>query len=202
MINSQGQSNRRFSQFRWVGRGWKRGVYSHSLTHVIQGPHQPFLSSRLDLLQGISNFYSKHHWLWTLVWERYSPLSLTLNLEIDLSINRYSTGCHLLVHDDVIGSRRVSFILYLPDLHEQEWKDVEGGRLELYPVKEKGFERDWLIDSIPHDEPCSTLKPLWNSFTFFTVVPGHSFHSVEEVVGERDRFSISGWYLVLAYTPP
>jgi Rps23 Pro-64 3,4-dihydroxylase Tpa1-like proline 4-hydroxylase len=31
------------------------------------------------------------------------------------SINVYTEGCHLLCHDDVIGSRRLSYILYLTD---------------------------------------------------------------------------------------
>ena len=33
----------------------------------------------------------------------------------DMSINDYRQGCHLLNHDDVISTRRVSYILYLPD---------------------------------------------------------------------------------------
>jgi hypothetical protein len=32
----------------------------------------------------------------------------------DMAINVYTEGCHLLCHDDVIGSRRLSYILYLP----------------------------------------------------------------------------------------
>ncbi len=40
---------------------------------------------------------------------------------------------------------------------------------------------------------------MWNQLVFFEVQPGHSFHSVEEVVvGEsedgRQRLSISGWF--------
>lgn len=33
----------------------------------------------------------------------------------DLSCNIYTRGCHLLCHDDVIGTRAVSFIIYLTD---------------------------------------------------------------------------------------
>ncbi|KAK5697048.1 putative component of NuA3 histone acetyltransferase complex, partial [Elasticomyces elasticus] len=33
----------------------------------------------------------------------------------DMAINVYNEGCHLLCHDDVIGSRRLSYILYLTD---------------------------------------------------------------------------------------
>lgn len=39
----------------------------------------------------------------------------------DMSCAEYSQGCYLLNHDDVIGTRRISFILYLV-LEEPEWK--------------------------------------------------------------------------------
>lgn len=103
---------------------------------------------------------------------------------IDLSVNRYTKGCHLLNHDDVIGDRCVSFILYLPDPSE-EWKSEYGGKLELYPVKVKGT---------PQNKPSISIVPTSNSFAFFAVQPGLSFHSVEEVVSDKVRISIQGWY--------
>lgn len=105
--------------------------------------------------------------------------------KIDMSINNYTQGCHLLNHDDVIGTRSISYILYLPD-PDESWKVEYGGALELYPVREKG---------IPFDEPSVSLPPSWNQFIMFAVQPGHSFHSVEEVVEPgRERLSISGWF--------
>ncbi|KAI8074261.1 Oxoglutarate and iron-dependent oxygenase degradation C-term-domain-containing protein, partial [Gilbertella persicaria] len=104
--------------------------------------------------------------------------------KMDMSINSYREGCHLLNHDDVIGTRRVSYILYLTD-PEQPWQPKEGGALELYPVIEKGT---------PANEPTVVIPPQWNQFVMFTVQPGHSFHSVEEVVSSRNRLSISGWF--------
>lgn len=107
--------------------------------------------------------------------------------KIDMSINNYTQGCHLLNHDDVIGSRSVSYILYLPN-PDEPWLPEYGGALELYPVKTKG---------IPVDEPSLILPPSWNQFIMFAVQPGHSFHSVEEVVGPgKERLSISGWFHV------
>ena len=95
----------------------------------------------------------------------------------DMSINDYRHGCHLLNHDDVISTRRVSYILYLPDPAEA-WQPSWGGALELYPVKEK---------HVPDDVPSRIVPPQWNQFTFFVVQPGHSFHSVEEVVRATRR---------------
>ena len=112
----------------------------------------------------------------------------------DMSVNSYRKGCHLLNHDDVIGTRRVSYILYMPLPEYQGWQDEWGGALELYPVK-PGPE------GVPEPEciPNNCIPPSWNQFIFFEVQPGKSFHSVEEVVvgeGEdgRQRLSISGWF--------
>ncbi|KAI0677097.1 nuclear protein [Trametes maxima] len=119
------------------------------------------------------------------------PLSGTKQ---DMSIVSYRKGCHLLNHDDVIGTRRVSYILYMPLPHYQGWQREWGGALELYPVKPGP-------DGMPEPEavPSKSIPPVWNQFIFFEVQPGHSFHSVEEVVvGEsedgRQRLSISGWF--------
>lgn len=38
-----------------------------------------------------------------------------------MSCAEYNEGCYLLNHDDVIGTRRISFILYLP-LEEPAWR--------------------------------------------------------------------------------
>jgi Rps23 Pro-64 3,4-dihydroxylase Tpa1-like proline 4-hydroxylase len=113
----------------------------------------------------------------------------------DMSVNSYTRGCHLLNHDDVIGTRRVSYILYMPLPHYQLWNKDWGGALELYPVRMNE-------DGQPEPEaiPVKSIPPSWNQFIFFEVQPGKSFHSVEEVVvgakGEdrRERLSISGWF--------
>lgn len=119
------------------------------------------------------------------------PLS---GIKQDMSVNSYTKGCHLLNHDDVIGTRRVSYILYMPLPHYQMWQRDWGGSLELYPVFQNG-------DGVPEPGPIptKTIPPSWNQFIFFEVQPGKSFHSVEEVVigGEedgRERLSISGWF--------
>lgn len=50
----------------------------------------------------------------------------------DCACNVHARGGHLLCHDDVIGTRAVSFIIYLTD-PEQPWIAEDGGALELYP---------------------------------------------------------------------
>jgi Rps23 Pro-64 3,4-dihydroxylase Tpa1-like proline 4-hydroxylase len=121
------------------------------------------------------------------------PLS---GLKRDMSVNTYRKGCHLLNHDDVIGTRRVSYILYMPLPNYQLWQREWGGALELYPVKEKEGSQGVLE---PEPVPTKSVPPAWNQFILFQVQPGRSFHSVEEVVvgGGEDgwqRLSISGWF--------
>ena len=108
----------------------------------------------------------------------------------DMSVNSYKAGCHLLNHDDVIGSRCVSYILYMPLPEDKRWEEDWGGSLELYPVTEDGE---------PQTVPSKKIPPAWNQFVFFEVQPGRSYHSVEEVIvgggnDRRDRLSISGWF--------
>lgn len=128
------------------------------------------------------------------------PLS---GVKTDMAVNVYTPGCHLLCHDDVIGSRRVSWILYLldPDI---EWKAEWGGALRLYPTEIlKTPEGDDV--KVPQPDFSLTIPPAWNQLSFFTVQPGESFHDVEEVYrrgieekaeqdGGRVRMAISGWF--------
>lgn len=107
---------------------------------------------------------------------------------VDCSCNIYTAGCHLLCHDDVIGTRKISYILYLSD-PEDEWLDTDGGQLELYALGPDGIQ--------PTDRPAVTQIPKWNSLVMFEVLPGKSFHSVREVSAKlKTRVSISGWFHV------
>ena len=121
----------------------------------------------------------------------------------DMAINVYTPGCHLLCHDDVIGSRRVSYILYLTD-PDEPWKEEWGGALRLYPTQtytEDGGE----VTKVPSPGSSVSIPPAFNQLSFFAVQPGESFHDVQEVyaeeekkdkekVSERVRTAISGWY--------
>jgi len=111
----------------------------------------------------------------------------SLTDEVDCAANCHTRGCHLLCHDDVIGTRKVSYIIYLTDA-EPEWKDTDGGRLELYDAI---AEDDRFV---PGALPVKTVLPVFNSMAYFVVEPGVSFHSVQEVFCDRPRLSIQGWY--------
>ncbi|KAM0819503.1 putative Oxoglutarate and iron-dependent oxygenase degradation C-term-domain-containing protein [Seiridium cardinale] len=121
----------------------------------------------------------------------------------DMAINVYTPGCFLLCHDDVIGSRRVSYILYLTD-PDIPWKPEWGGALRLFPVQDRQG-RDGKVAKTPEADVSKIVPPAWNQLSFFAVQPGESFHDVEEVYhaenkkqlkkqGGRVRMAISGWF--------
>ncbi|KAH9909360.1 Oxoglutarate and iron-dependent oxygenase degradation C-term-domain-containing protein [Xylariomycetidae sp. FL2044] len=121
----------------------------------------------------------------------------------DMAINIYTPGCYLLCHDDVIGSRKVSYILYLTD-PDIPWKAEWGGALRLFPVRELEGG-DGKVAKTPAPDYSKVIPPAWNQLSFFAVQPGESFHDVEEVYhaaskkqlereGGRVRMAISGWF--------
>lgn len=119
----------------------------------------------------------------------------------DMAINVYNEGCHLLCHDDVIGSRRLSYILYLTD-PDTPWQAEWGGALRLYPTATKKDVNGQNV-TVPNPDYSLSIPPAFNQLSFFTVQPGQSFHDVEEVYHPRDgedkskkrvRMAISGWF--------
>ncbi|KAL4900700.1 hypothetical protein BDW74DRAFT_161394 [Aspergillus multicolor] len=119
----------------------------------------------------------------------------------DMAINIYNEGCHLLCHDDVIGSRRLSYILYLTD-PDTPWQAEWGGALRLYPTATKKDAKGEDV-KVPSPDFSLSIPPAFNQLSFFTVQPGESFHDVEEVYHpaenedkskKRVRMAISGWF--------
>jgi hypothetical protein len=124
----------------------------------------------------------------------------------DMAVNVYTPGSYLLCHDDVIGSRRVSYILYLTD-PDRPWRPEWGGGLRLYSTEPKK-KKDGSEIQFPRAEHSLTIPPAFGQLSFFAVRPGESYHDVEEVYhagpggsseagdgdGARIRMAISGWY--------
>jgi len=107
-----------------------------------------------------------------------------LSDQIDCATNLHTQGCHLLCHDDVIGTRKVSYIIYLTS-PDEEWTKEDGGALELYPS---------VSDGTPALIPTKTVVPIFNTMAMFRVVPGYSFHAVQEVYADKPRMSLQGWF--------
>ncbi|KAA6407863.1 MAG: pkhd-type hydroxylase tpa1 [Lasallia pustulata] len=101
-----------------------------------------------------------------------------------MAINVYTPRCHLLCHDDVIGSRRVSYILYLTDPN-RPWRADGGGALRLYPTR-TFIGDDGEETKVPSPDFSVSIPPAFNQLTFFAVQPGESFHDVEEVYAQKE----------------
>ncbi|KAK5362085.1 putative component of NuA3 histone acetyltransferase complex [Exophiala xenobiotica] len=119
----------------------------------------------------------------------------------DMAVNVYTPGSYLLCHDDVIGSRRVSYILYLTD-PDHPWQPEWGGGLRLFPTETKKNKAGEDIQ-VPLAEHSVNIPPSFGQLSFFAVRPGESYHDVEEVYhgpgdpeadGGRVRMAISGWF--------
>ena len=82
----------------------------------------------------------------------------------------------------MIGTRCISYILYL-SRPGKRWSPQLGGALELYSRDASGT---------PDVAPSGYLLPEFGSLAFFTVDPGVSYHSVQEVLSRERRLSISG----------
>ncbi|XBW35803.1 hypothetical protein QEN19_001376 [Hanseniaspora menglaensis] len=141
-----------------------------------------------QIIEKLPNLYILQNIIYSKFWRDYiskilkcGPLSAQ---KTDLSVNTYDKGSHLLIHDDVISSRKVSFILYLPE-QSLEWKTSFGGNLKLY---------DSFAKNIPMSDAMKRFVPQFNSMAYFEVQPGYSFHEVEEVKVDKHRISIQGWY--------
>jgi prolyl 3-hydroxylase /prolyl 3,4-dihydroxylase len=149
-----------------------------------------------------STLYSQE---WRHFVERLCSLPLgTLTDQVDCACNCHTSGCHLLCHDDVIGTRKVSYILYLTDHEPSPWQAYEGGALELYgSVTEQSENGDKSTGTfkVPDTVPSQWYLPIFNQMAYFVVEPGASFHAIQEVRGDRPRLSLQGWYHA-ATVPP
>lgn len=116
----------------------------------------------------------------------------------DMSINIYSQSCHLVCHDDVIGTRAVAYIIYLTDPSDAWIAETDGGALELYDLDPTQLGERHLNEppqGIPMATPCTGIPPKFNTMAMFRMQPGRSYHSVQEVYSpDKSRLSISGWF--------
>ncbi|TMW56439.1 hypothetical protein Poli38472_006449 [Pythium oligandrum] len=106
---------------------------------------------------------------------------LELNDTVDLAGQRYPPHGYLLCHDDKLEGRRIAFIMYLV---EEDWTEADGGELSLFGHDEK--------TRLPLEIE-GAVRPKFNSLAFFEVTPT-SYHQVSEILGNRERVSITGWF--------
>lgn len=106
-----------------------------------------------------------------------STITKTKVTSIDMSAFVYKSTDYLLPHDDQLEGRKIAYIVNLSDFNE-----TDGGALELFETKD--------------NHPTKVAKsyfPTFNSFVLFKVTP-KSFHQVQEVLSDKQRCTITGWF--------
>jgi prolyl 3-hydroxylase /prolyl 3,4-dihydroxylase len=144
-----------------------------------------------------SHVYRLRQMLYSPEWRRNVEAILglepnTLSDHVDCACNCHAASCHLLCHDDVIRTRKVSYILYLVD---DDWSSKDGGALELYAASTSNGSSSSNGAAVPDAVPVVRHTPKFNTLCMFEVKPGVSFHSVQEVTRTSSpRLSLQGWY--------
>lgn len=112
--------------------------------------------------------------------QQLTGLDLT---HVSASCSMYNAGDHLLVHDDLLGDRKIAYVFYLSPW--TEWNESMGGALELFHCNEH---------IQPIHPPVQKIFPKNNQFVFFKVSE-KSFHQVGEVTNyDYPRITINGWF--------
>ena len=99
----------------------------------------------------------------------------TLSSKIDMQSHLMVEGDYLLFHDDVVGGRKIAYIIYLESL-----KPSDGGSLRLYDIRNPL-------------NPITRITPTFGTFACFKV-SSKSLHDVEEIKSSKKRLTIGGWF--------
>ncbi len=94
--------------------------------------------------------------------------------KIDSSCFIYSNGDYLLPHDDRLEKRKIAYVLNL----SKNFTKLDCGSLDF-------FSANKIVKSI---------YPKFNTLTIFKVITGKTFHQVSEVLSDKKRISIAGWF--------
>lgn len=135
---------------------------------------QDFKGITSSNIRPIKNFIYEEFYTWI-----SEATGCNLNEDVDISSARYGINDFLLCHNDQFENRKVAFIYYLVDA---DWKEQDGGLFELFNT-EHGMPNSVV----------SSVVPEKNMMLFFEVT-AYSFHQVSEILTDKTRFTISGWY--------
>jgi len=94
----------------------------------------------------------------------------------DMHGHLFKQGDYLLFHDDQVEKRKIAYVINL----SKAFTKKDGGRFMMYDVKRP-------------QKPAITIVPQFNTFVCFKV-SAHSLHAVEEVLSNKKRLTIGGWF--------
>ncbi len=127
-------------------------------------------SSKIKALSEFRNFLLSEGFMHYM--ESITGLALKRGI-VDLSGSMYEDTDFLLCHDDRLEGRKIAFLFYLSSLNEKD-----GGALALLDKKLGAGKR---------------IIPQFNTFAFFEVSK-ISHHEVEEVIAQKQRIALGGWF--------
>ncbi len=107
-----------------------------------------------------------------------SAITNTKVKRADMSGFIYSSTDHLLPHDDRLEDRKIAYVVNL----SQDFKKKDGGALSFFASKNN---RPTKISQ--------SFQPTFNTLFLFKVSP-KSFHQVDEVLTDKRRVSLTGWF--------
>jgi Rps23 Pro-64 3,4-dihydroxylase Tpa1-like proline 4-hydroxylase len=107
-----------------------------------------------------------------------SKITSTKVKKADMSGFIYSSTDHLLPHDDRFEGRKIAYVVNL----SQNFTKKDGGALSFFATKNN---RPTII--------VQSFTPKFNTFFLFKVSP-KSFHKVDEVLTDKKRLSLAGWF--------
>lgn len=142
-------------------------LFSFKQTHDLSG-------TSVAVLKEFRSFLSSKPFLHLI--EKITDLELTEGI-IDLHGSLYEKADYLLCHDDDLQGRKIAFMFYLSDLDKGD-----GGLLELYDEHEGDA-----------GEIKERVVPKKGSLAFFAI-DGHPYHAVSEIIKDKQRYAIAGWF--------
>ncbi|MBI4140345.1 2OG-Fe(II) oxygenase [Candidatus Woesearchaeota archaeon] len=94
----------------------------------------------------------------------------------DMHGHIFKQGDYLLFHDDKVEKRRIAYVINL----SKAFTKKDGGRFMMYDVKRP-------------QKHAVAIVPQFNTFVCFKV-SARSLHAVEEVLSDKKRMTIGGWF--------
>lgn len=154
----------------------KRGGFTHKESDLFSlAQSHDFRNEKSGPIAQLAAFFKSSEW--NAYVRALSHVSLS-GKELDIGASLYTSTDYLLCHDDQVTGRKIAFIYYLCD----DFAVTDGGALVLLDSKGK--------------QPGKIVKryaPKFNTLAMFTV-SSKSWHAVEEVMSNKKRFSINGWF--------
>ncbi len=152
------------------------GGFTHKESDLFSLAQTPDLNATTDpVIRELRELFASAEWRAYLTALTGVPL---VGGALDIGGSLYQDTDFLLCHDDQVAGRRLAYIYYLgPDFTAKD-----GGALTVLDTKQGK------PNAVVHRYP-----PQYNTLALFTVSE-KSWHAVEEVLTDKPRLSINGWF--------